>query len=210
MSTTIKVGDVGTCQARRGKKRDLAYSVIKTARGMVRVIVEDEAGVQIDTLDIAAFEAKYKPGLTLDALLEIVRALPPPTPEERRQQAISFAYGNTKLSNPHVTREMVEAAFDRLHPNGYPAAPVAPAVPPPAPVPAAVPLLGTPPAPPAPTHSYVRDEHGRAIAVPPETTAPAPPQVDAAPDREGKVTERPGMANIGALVDRSKKHSGNA
>lgn len=33
-----------------------------------------------------------------------------------RDQAISFAYGNTHMSNPAVTREMVAAAYDRLHP----------------------------------------------------------------------------------------------
>lgn len=205
MSTIINVGDVGTCQARRGKKKNLAYSVVKTARGIVRVIVEDEDGEQIDTLDPAAFEVKYKPGVTIEALLEIVRALPPPTAEERRQQAISFAYGNTKLSNPHITREMVEAAFDRLHPNGYPEAVRAPAAPAVSPTPPA-----TVPHPVTPTLGYVRDEQGRALAAPLEATTFAPPQDDDAPDVAGKVTERPGLANIGALVDRSKKHSGNA
>ncbi len=41
------------------------------------------------------------------------------SPEEqrakRRARAISWAYGNAALSNPDVTREMVEAAYDRLH-----------------------------------------------------------------------------------------------
>ena len=34
----------------------------------------------------------------------------------RRQQAISFAYGSVRLSNPDVTIEMVEREYDRLHP----------------------------------------------------------------------------------------------
>ncbi len=36
--------------------------------------------------------------------------------EQRRAQAISFVYGNCHIENPNVTREMVEAAYDRLHP----------------------------------------------------------------------------------------------
>lgn len=32
------------------------------------------------------------------------------TPEERREQRISFAYGNVSMHNPDVTREMVERA----------------------------------------------------------------------------------------------------
>jgi hypothetical protein len=45
-------------------------------------------------------------------LLNRIRSLPPMTIEERRRQAISFAYGNAKLSNPNVTREMVERAYE--------------------------------------------------------------------------------------------------
>lgn len=35
--------------------------------------------------------------------------------EDRRQHAVSFTYGNLALSNPLVTREMVERAYDRLY-----------------------------------------------------------------------------------------------
>ena len=34
------------------------------------------------------------------------------TPEQEREQRISFAYGNAHLSNEHVTREMVEEVDD--------------------------------------------------------------------------------------------------
>jgi len=34
------------------------------------------------------------------------------TEKERKEQAISFAYGNVKLSNPNITREMVEKAYE--------------------------------------------------------------------------------------------------
>lgn len=115
----IKVGDVGTCRARNpGNQATLTYSVVKSARGTISVLVEGE---DVDEkMSAVDFERDYEPGLGLDELLEICRNLPPPTPEERRRQAISFAYGNVRMSNPDVTIEMVEAAFDKLHPNGYP------------------------------------------------------------------------------------------
>lgn len=47
-----------------------------------------------------------------EALLERVKTLPPMTSEQVREQRISFAYGNAKLSNDDVTREMVERAVD--------------------------------------------------------------------------------------------------
>jgi hypothetical protein len=38
------------------------------------------------------------------------------TPEERRAQAISFAYGNLAIDRPETRREDVEASYDRLYP----------------------------------------------------------------------------------------------
>lgn len=49
----------------------------------------------------------------LEAALEKARAHVM-TPEERRAQRISFAYGNAALDNPSVTREMVEKAAEEL------------------------------------------------------------------------------------------------
>lgn len=37
-----------------------------------------------------------------------------PTPEEKEAQRRSFAYGNTKIENPRITREMVDRAADAL------------------------------------------------------------------------------------------------
>jgi hypothetical protein len=37
-----------------------------------------------------------------------------PTPEEKEEQRRSFAYGNTKIENPRITREMVDKAADDL------------------------------------------------------------------------------------------------
>jgi len=50
----------------------------------------------------------------LDNLIERARKLPPMTPVEREQQRRSFVYGNVHLSNPDVTREMVDKAAGRL------------------------------------------------------------------------------------------------
>ena len=36
------------------------------------------------------------------------------TEEEKREQAISFAYGNVKLHNPTVTRETVAEEYDKI------------------------------------------------------------------------------------------------
>ena len=37
-----------------------------------------------------------------------------PTSEEKEEQHRSFAYGNTKIENPRITREMVDKAADDL------------------------------------------------------------------------------------------------
>jgi hypothetical protein len=36
------------------------------------------------------------------------------TPEEKEEQRRSFAYGNTVIENPRITREMVDCAADEL------------------------------------------------------------------------------------------------
>ena len=38
-----------------------------------------------------------------------------PTQEEKEEQRRSFAYGNTKIENPRITREMVDQAADALN-----------------------------------------------------------------------------------------------
>ena len=48
----------------------------------------------------------------LAKLIEQSRQLGPMTSEEQREQRISWVYGNCRLSNPEVTREMVENAVD--------------------------------------------------------------------------------------------------
>ncbi len=57
-------------------------------------------------------EDEFLPGITYAM---IHAALEAETPAEKREAAISWAYGNAALSNPDVTREMVEAAYDRIH-----------------------------------------------------------------------------------------------
>ena len=48
----------------------------------------------------------------LDDLLEKGRLTYRMTPEEKEAQRRSFAYGNTHLSNPNITREMVDRAAE--------------------------------------------------------------------------------------------------
>ena len=36
------------------------------------------------------------------------------TPEEKEEQRRSFAYGNIKIENPRITREMVDKAADEI------------------------------------------------------------------------------------------------
>lgn len=36
------------------------------------------------------------------------------TPEEKEQQRRSFAYGNTVIENPRITREMIDRAADAI------------------------------------------------------------------------------------------------
>jgi hypothetical protein len=55
---------------------------------------------------------------TIEELIEAARkyhAENPITPEEIREHAISFAYGNCKLDNPNITREMVEEEARKLY-----------------------------------------------------------------------------------------------
>lgn len=49
----------------------------------------------------------------LEILIETARRIVP-TPEEKEEQRRSFAYGNTKIENSRITREMVDQAADAL------------------------------------------------------------------------------------------------
>jgi hypothetical protein len=48
----------------------------------------------------------------LEQLIEKARAIKL-TPAQKRDQIISFAYGNVKLHNPDITREDVERFYDQ-------------------------------------------------------------------------------------------------
>lgn len=50
----------------------------------------------------------------LAELLEIARKADM-TPEQRKQQTISFVYGNLRIENPLITREIVEQAYEELY-----------------------------------------------------------------------------------------------
>jgi hypothetical protein len=49
----------------------------------------------------------------LDKLIEAARARPV-SEEEREAQRRSFAYGNAKIENPHVTWEMIIEADEKI------------------------------------------------------------------------------------------------
>jgi hypothetical protein len=51
---------------------------------------------------------------SIDELLETARNYKW-TPEALRNHVISFAWGNTHLHNPKITREDIEKAYDDLH-----------------------------------------------------------------------------------------------
>lgn len=51
----------------------------------------------------------------LARLLEQSRDAPPMTLAQLREQRISFAYGNGSISNPRITREMVEQIHDEIY-----------------------------------------------------------------------------------------------
>lgn len=53
----------------------------------------------------------------LQVLLEAARKVVL-TAEQKEQQRRSFAYGNTKIENSRITREMVDRAADALKPKG--------------------------------------------------------------------------------------------
>ena len=49
----------------------------------------------------------------LRLLIEGARGIRP-TPEEKEEQRRSFAFGNTALANPNITREVIDRAADKL------------------------------------------------------------------------------------------------
>lgn len=50
---------------------------------------------------------------TLEKLLEIAKTVRP-TPEQLERQRRSFVYGNTRLENEMITREMVDREAEKL------------------------------------------------------------------------------------------------
>lgn len=50
----------------------------------------------------------------LDDLIEQSRRLPPMTDAQREEQRRSFAYGNTAIENPRITREMIDCIADKI------------------------------------------------------------------------------------------------
>ena len=55
---------------------------------------------------------------SLDRLLAAVKAVKP-TRDEDEQQRRSFAYGNTKIENDRISREIVDEAAKKVEAEGY-------------------------------------------------------------------------------------------
>lgn len=51
--------------------------------------------------------------LTLEELIEATRKITM-TPEQAEEQRRSFVYGNTKIENDLITREMIDEAAERI------------------------------------------------------------------------------------------------
>ncbi|MCC7046580.1 MAG: hypothetical protein IT562_07710 [Alphaproteobacteria bacterium] len=49
----------------------------------------------------------------IEKLVQLAKQVPE-TPNDRERQRRSFAYGNTAIENPLITREMVEEQADRM------------------------------------------------------------------------------------------------
>jgi hypothetical protein len=49
----------------------------------------------------------------LNELLEKAKSVKP-SPEQKEEQRRSFAYGNTNIENPRITRETVDQAAEKL------------------------------------------------------------------------------------------------
>lgn len=49
----------------------------------------------------------------IEELLEAAKAVKM-TPEEKEEQRRSFAYGNTKIENPRITREIIDTQAEAL------------------------------------------------------------------------------------------------
>ena len=56
----------------------------------------------------------------VEQLLAKAKTLPPMTREQKRDQRLSFVYGNLHIDNPRITREMVEEQDRKLNPEDYP------------------------------------------------------------------------------------------
>ena len=54
-----------------------------------------------------------EPHLTLEELVELARRVPM-TAEQHEEQRRSFAYGNAKIENDAITREMIDRQADLM------------------------------------------------------------------------------------------------
>lgn len=112
-------------QERLFERSEMAVSIRAFVRGRLegfalRQAVRAEKRRRQRQLRASAADARTRDmqacfGFDLESLLEHERTHKW-TPEQRRAQVISFAYGNVKLHNPAITRKDVERIYDQLIP----------------------------------------------------------------------------------------------
>ncbi len=101
-------------------RHDLALGLCATCYPETGIILPDWPGDSLDGPGALEEERGWSQ-MTWDELVALAKRIVKHNEEMLsskeqkrldREAAISFVYGNCKLSNPSVTREMVEAAYD--------------------------------------------------------------------------------------------------
>jgi len=105
------------CLAEADDENDKLEAALQTAREALNILVaqfDTENGLGSCGAESTAMASSAAfPSRTADSAGAIIG---PQAQQSYREQAISFAYGNVHMSNSNVTREMVAAEYDKLHP----------------------------------------------------------------------------------------------
>jgi DNA invertase Pin-like site-specific DNA recombinase len=108
-AAAILVTDISRLARMRGRKYDAMIREMTTEGRELHTVDFPGALLDVARRRLADADAGNAATLTLD---EVKARLAPMTEAEKREQRISFVYGNVSLSNPNVTREMVERLVD--------------------------------------------------------------------------------------------------
>ena len=88
-----------------------APEAVAVLEGKIRKAEEGDSGLRVERRPLR----KYHGPMTdeLERLLEVVKDIQM-TPAQQEEQRRSFAYGNTKIENDLITRQMIDEAAERL------------------------------------------------------------------------------------------------